>query len=300
MLVAGLVVMLLRGCVATTCYIPSGGMENSLYAGDRILVNRWSYGLRLPCMGWIGYHRWCPDLPQKDDILLFNNPGETAQPLISRRALFIGRCLGVAGDTLLVDSLFGMAPSRQQAPDQKFLYAYPPHQEPRLDSLLQRLGIRGTLLAADSGRHVRSFSRYERYLLQQALPDDRWLMALGVQESDTTLRPLVVPGKGKEIVVAPWNATLLCNTLVLHEHRRAEVRGDTLYLDGKPVRTCRFTQDYCWVGTNNPLNLSDSRLFGFVPHSHLVGRATCIWFSHMPDASLLHGYRWYRIGQKIH
>ena len=53
-----LVVVLLRGCVATSCLIPSSGMENSLYQGERILVNKWSYGLRLPCMKWTGNHRW--------------------------------------------------------------------------------------------------------------------------------------------------------------------------------------------------------------------------------------------------
>ena len=41
-----LVVVLLRGCVATSYLIPSSGMENSLYQGERILVNKWSYGLR--------------------------------------------------------------------------------------------------------------------------------------------------------------------------------------------------------------------------------------------------------------
>lgn len=43
-----LVVVLLRGCVMTSYLIPSSGMENSLFQGERILVNKWSYGLRLP------------------------------------------------------------------------------------------------------------------------------------------------------------------------------------------------------------------------------------------------------------
>ena len=43
-LIAGtiLVVVLLRGCVAIPYLIPSSGMENSLYRGERILVNKWS------------------------------------------------------------------------------------------------------------------------------------------------------------------------------------------------------------------------------------------------------------------
>ena len=50
-----LVVVLLRGCVMTSYLIPSSGMENSLFQGERILVNKWSYGLRLPLMALWNY-----------------------------------------------------------------------------------------------------------------------------------------------------------------------------------------------------------------------------------------------------
>ena len=101
-----LAVVLLRGCVATSYSIPSSGMENSLYRGERILVNKWSYGLRLPFMGLWGYHRWAERPVHKEDILVFNNPANLLQATIDRKEVFISRCLGVPGDTLLVDSLF--------------------------------------------------------------------------------------------------------------------------------------------------------------------------------------------------
>lgn len=60
-----LVVVLLRGCVMTSYLIPSSGMENSLFQGERILVNKWSYGLRLPLMALWNYHRWADSLYKK-------------------------------------------------------------------------------------------------------------------------------------------------------------------------------------------------------------------------------------------
>ena len=54
-------------------------MENSLYRGERILVNKWSYGLRLPFMSLWGYHRWTDKPVRKDDILVFNNPANLSQ-----------------------------------------------------------------------------------------------------------------------------------------------------------------------------------------------------------------------------
>ena len=44
-----------------------------------------------------------------------------------------------------------------------------------------------------------------------------------------------------------------------------------------------FRKDYYWMASNNPVNLSDSRLFGLVPHDHLVGRASYIWYSHRKE-----------------
>ena len=55
---AMVIVLLLRGFAFTSCLIPSAGMENSLFQGERILVNKWSYGLRVPYMSLFSYHRW--------------------------------------------------------------------------------------------------------------------------------------------------------------------------------------------------------------------------------------------------
>ncbi len=290
-----LVIVLLRGCAVTSYLIPSSGMENSLFQGERILVNKWSYGLRLPFMSLWNYHRWGDSPVQKEDIIVFNNPANLSEPVIDRREVFISRCIGVPGDTLLIDSLFSVIPSEKNAPDQKFLYAYPREKEKQLDSLLALLSIQDNrLLGQDSVRNVRSFSRYEFYLLEQAMSGNCWIELLSKEDSAEALRPLIIPGKDKAIRVYPWNRTLLCNTLVLHENKQAEIKNDTLYVEGKPVQHCYFSKDYYWVGANNSINLSDSRLFGFVPKDHIIGKASLIWFSKEKDTGCFKGYRWKR------
>ena len=294
-----LVVVLLRGCVATSYLIPSSGMENSLYQSERILVNKWSYGLRLPFMKLWGYHRWADSPVQKEDILVFNNPANLSEPVIDRREVFISRCIGIPGDTLLIDSLFSVIPSEKNAPDQKFLYSYPRQRERQLDSLLSILSIApNKLLGQDSTKNIRSFSRYEYYLLEQAINGNNWIQPLAGKK-DTELRPLIVPGKGKFVRVHPWNITLLRNTLVMHEGKQAEIKNDTLYVDGKPTQHCYFTKDYYWVGANNTINLTDSRLFGFVPQDHLIGKASLVWFSKEKDTGVFDGYRWNRFFRTV-
>ncbi|WP_455586164.1 signal peptidase I [Bacteroides sp.] len=295
------IVILLRSFAFTSCLIPSTGMENSLFRGERILVNKWSYGLRLPFMSVFPYHRWGERKVQKEDIVVFNNPASMTESVIDKREVFISRCVGVPGDTLLVDSLFSIVSSQSASgPDRKRLYAYPKQKEQQLDSLLSILSITpNELMGQDSVNNVRSFSRYEYYLLEQATNDRNWIHLLEPDKERQIAYPLIIPEKGKAVRVYPWNRTLLCNTLILHEGKQAEVKNDTLYIDGHPTQHCYFTKDYYWMASNNSINLSDSRLFGLVPQDHIIGKASLIWFSKENNTSPFEGYRWNRFFQPV-
>ena len=294
------VVLLLRGFAFTSCLIPSTGMENSLFQGERILVNKWSYGLRVRLMSLFSYHRWCERSVRQQDVVVFNNPAAIGQPTIDRREIYISRCIGTPGDTLLVDSLFSVSsPEAQFNPDKKRLYSYPATKEQLITSLMQTLSITNDgLMGSNDSTHVRSFSRYEYYLLEQAISDQNWIQPL-TEKSEKELKPLIVPGKGKALRVYPWNITLLRNTLVMHEGKQAEIKNDTLYIDGKPTQHCFFTKDYYWMASNNSVNLSDSRLFGFVPQDHIIGKASLIWFSKEKGTGIFDGYRWNRFFQSV-
>lgn len=294
------VVLLLRGFAFTSCLIPSTGMENSLFQGERILVNKWSYGLRVPLMSLFSYHRWCERSVRQQDVVVFNNPAAIGQPTIDRREIYISRCIGTPGDTLLVDSLFSVSsPEAQFNPDKKRLYSYPATKEQLITSLMQTLSITNDgLMGSNDSTHVRSFSRYEYYLLEQAISDQNWIQPL-TEKSEKELKPLIVPGKGKALRVYPWNITLLRNTLVMHEGKQAEIKNDTLYVDGKPTQHCYFTKDYYWMGSNNTVNFSDSRLFGFVPQDHIIGKASIIWFSKEKETGVFDGYRWNRFFRTV-
>lgn len=294
------IVLLLRRFAFTSCFIPSTGMENSIFQGERILVNKWSYGLRVPFMSIFSYHRWRERPVREQDIVVFNNPAGIRQPVIDRREIYIGRCIGVPGDTLFIDSLFSViSPEVQFNPDKKRLYAYPVDKENLITLLMHTLSIDDDgLMGSSDSTHVRSFSRYEYYLLEQAINGNNWIQPLAGKK-DTELRPLIVPGKGKFVRVHPWNITLLRNTLVMHEGKQAEIKNDTLYVDGKPTQHCYFTKDYYWVGANNTINLTDSRLFGFVPQDHLIGKASLVWFSKEKDTGVFDGYRWNRFFRTV-
>jgi signal peptidase I len=220
---AVIIVLLFRTFGFMSCLMPDGGMEHSILGGERILVNRWSYGLRTPFTNLLGYHRWHQRPVEREEIVVFNNPLSIETTALNRREVYISRCTGLPGDTIWINS--------------------------------------------------------------------------GKNEE---IHPLVVPRKGGFIAVTPWNRRLLRNALVMHEGRKAELRDNILYVDDKPAQVCYFSQDYYWMSNGNNLHIADSRLFGFVPYSHIIGKACLIWFSKIPATGWLEGYRWNRFFLPIH
>lgn len=279
---AAAVALLVKMLLVTSCIIPSSGMENSLYQGEGILVNKWSYGLRVPFPSLWGYHRLGKKPVEKGDIFLFNNPDPRRESeWMERRELFISRCTGVAGDTLMLNRELTEIGGEVLSPDSKELYAYPSAAEDLVWEALQSIGIaeENKLVSyLSDGSYIRSFSHYEYYLMVQKLGGKVVLTPL-TSKQPQEVYPFVVPRKGVPVKVYPWNAALLCNTIRAHEHRQAEVCRDTLWVEGLPVPAYTFTKDYYWVSSNDPVNLSDSRLFGFVPEDYIIGKAWLIWFT---------------------
>lgn len=291
-LIAAALVVLIKVFAFTSCTIPSTGMENSLLRGERVIVNKWSYGLRLPLMGMTGYHRLAARGVERGDIVLFNNPA--GKGTIDRRELFINRCIGLPGDTLMLNGQLIQTRDQVLSPDSKLVYAYPGEQEDLVVEAMRRVGIGDNkLVGFDRGDFLRSFSHYEIYLMRQELRGQVTFRSLQTDTADG-VHPFVVPARGKAVRVYPWNAKLLCNTIVQHEGRQARLQGDTLWVDEQRVTSYTFTKDYHWVASNNSVSLCDSRLFGFVPDDHIIGRASLIWFSKDTEEPFWHGFRWKR------
>ncbi|HEX5057681.1 MAG TPA: signal peptidase I [Gammaproteobacteria bacterium] len=85
-----LIVLVLRSFVAEPFKIPSGSMLPTLHIGDFILVNKFSYGLRLPVLNTkilqLGE-------PERGDVVVFKYPEDP-------RLDFIKRVIGLPGDRI--------------------------------------------------------------------------------------------------------------------------------------------------------------------------------------------------------
>ena len=91
-----LIVLVFRSFIAEPFKIPSGSMMPTLLVGDFILVNKFSYGLRLPVLGTkilaIGE-------PQRGDVFVFRYPNPDHDPKKEGED-YIKRVIGLPGDVI--------------------------------------------------------------------------------------------------------------------------------------------------------------------------------------------------------
>jgi len=100
-------------CFFAILTIPQDGEVPTLLRGDRVLVNRWSYGYRLPFARWGGYHRFLQrNQPSCGDWVAFNNPAVERAALPDTSDLYVGRILACPGDTIWMGQQGRVSPYR--------------------------------------------------------------------------------------------------------------------------------------------------------------------------------------------
>ena len=97
-----------------------------------------------------------------------------------------------------------------------------------------------------------------------------------------------LPRKNAYVAITPDNIQWYCHTINLHEGVHATIIHDSLCVAGHFVPSFRFTHDYYWMSSARADNLADSRTFGFVPDTHVIGRLRRILYSWDTSAP------WYR------
>ena len=115
-LIAFAIMMVVRMIGVTLYTISDTGLEPVFQAGDRVMVNRWSYGLRVggkDC--FFGYGRIARQSVEKGDLVAFENPQNNDQILIYR-------CKGLPGDTIVHEGNTFVVPSLKDCADADYYW----------------------------------------------------------------------------------------------------------------------------------------------------------------------------------
>lgn len=93
-----MVILAARSSLADHYYVPSGSMLPTIDLGDRILVNKLAYGLRVPFSNWYLIES---EGPQNGDVVICESP-EDGEVLIKRVVGCPGDIVTIRGRRVLV------------------------------------------------------------------------------------------------------------------------------------------------------------------------------------------------------
>jgi signal peptidase I len=110
--------------------------------------------------------------------------------------------------------------------------------------------------------------------------------------------PLWVPAKGSTMTLNFEN-TKHYKDMLLYEGYKAETRNDSVFLNGKDATDYTFKYNYYFMKGDNFYGSQDSRYWGFVPQTHVIGKAVLVLFSLDPDEPWYRCFRWGRFLKRV-
>ncbi|MCL2649919.1 MAG: signal peptidase I [Candidatus Azobacteroides sp.] len=315
-----LVALVLRAFVFESYRMPSSQMENAVLRGDYLFVNKLAYGVRVP-MTWISipflpdsipslgvktystflslpYMRFFERKVRRNNVVLYNTPSLPAGSPVDKLPLSISRCVGLPGDSIEIQqgNLYIGGKRWAQSPDLILPYEYTQKFDSRIVSIMEKLHIPLRESRIRDNNVMRYLSRFEVYSIREELPDS---VEINPQERENLNYKLFIPQRGATIKLSPQNLHTYRQIIMEEQGDKAKFEDGKLYLEGNLVDSYTFNRDYYWMLSDNVDASADSRHFGFIPETHIVGKADLIWLSKESPQNPFKGYRKNRFFTKV-
>ena len=268
-----LAALFLKFFVMEAYTIPTASMENTLLAGDFVLVNKFVFGAKTPRyipfsgipIPWFSL----PALtrPKTGDIVVFEFPGSPGVYDGQLRDNYVKRCIGGPGDTLVIKNKTVYVNGRQ--------LSLPP--QGRLDN---------TTTIPNGFKDYRIFPR-------------------GWAFNEDNYGPLFVPKKGETVHLVPVSLEQYRELIEREGHTVGVNDAGAVLIDGVVSLAYQVQKDYYFMMGDNRDNSLDSRFWGFVPNDLIIGKAMLVYWSwdvSSSDSGLTHklaSIRWSRIGMIV-
>ena len=235
--------------------VPTGSMEPTILPGDYILVNKWLTGARIFDV-WesaegkeVEIHR-LPGIRKikRNDVVVFNDPYYRSADSISMdiKRYYVKRCIALPGDTFEIRR-----------------------------GINQVRGFEGELGNVE----------LQRMLPDVFMPTEGW-REKGVFPQDSLIKwsllefgPLYVPSEGDEMPMNREHYSFYKHLIEWEQKKKLSLKGDNVWLGDSLIRSYRFKENYYFVAGDRVTSSRDSRYWGLLPESYIVGIATRIWKS---------------------
>ncbi len=113
--------------------------------------------------------------------------------------------------------------------------------------------------------------------------------------------PVTIPKQGTTVQLNEQTIALYGTVIEKYEgNERVELTTNSVKINGQPITSYTFKQDYYFMMGDNRHNSADSRYWGFVPEDHIVGKAVFVWMSLDPNPDAWYNkIRWNRLFRTI-
>ena len=93
------------------------------------------------------------------------------------------------------------------------------------------------------------------------------------------LGPIYIQKAGEKIKLTMDDLPLYKKIIRDYENNEIEVVDNNIYINAEMSSNYTLIQDYYWMMGDNRYNSQDSRVWGFVPFDHVLGKPVFIWMS---------------------
>ena len=259
---------------------------------------------------------------ERNDCVVFNWPAEKLGRPVDKKENYVKRCVGIPGDKIeIVNGQLLINDQNQVEPDgmkKQFIYNIKTKGSGLNPKILYEKfditeGSRGgnpneynLFLTDKSYEGIQKFNNvesvekrisegeYNIFSSPQNNPN-KWLVNNPYNWHEDMFGPIRIPKAGEKIELTTKNLPIYKDIIERYESNTLKVIDSNIFINDSLATEYTFRMNYYWLMGDNRHNSADSRMWGFVPENHIVGKALFVWMSWDKNAKGFKKIRWDRL-----